>query len=129
VSRANIPLIAGTAVVALMAATALLSLAWTPYPAEAIHIAGRLAPPSLAHPFGADAYGRDGLSQVMAGARTALLVAGAACLIGLGLGVPLGLLAAARRGWVDELVMRVNDLVFAFPALLLAVLAAASWTR
>ncbi len=124
--RINTPLIAGAAVIVLMAATALLSLVWTPYPAEAIHIAGRLAPPSPVHPFGADAYGRDGLSQVMAGARTALLVAGAACLIGLGLGAPLGLVAAARRGWVDELIMRVNDLVFAFPALLLAVLAAAA---
>jgi peptide/nickel transport system permease protein len=124
--RGNAALVAGAAVTALIAAVGLLSLAWTPYPAEAIHIAGRLAPPSALHPFGTDAYGRDGLSQVMAGARTALLVAAAACLVGLGLGAPLGLLAAARRGWADELVMRFNDLVFAFPALLLAVLAAAA---
>ncbi len=122
----NTPLIAGAGVVAVMAALALLSLVWTPYPAEAIHIGARLAAPSFAHPFGTDAYGRDGLSQVMAGARTALLVAGTACLIGIGLGAPLGLLAAARRGWADELIMRFNDLVFAFPALLLAVLAAAA---
>ena len=122
----NAPLIAGAAIVTLLIATALLSLIWTLYPAEAINIAVRLAPPSPVHPFGTDAYGRDGLSQVMAGARTALLVSGAACLLGIGLGTPLGLLAAARRGWADELTMRFSDLVFAFPALLLAVLAAAT---
>ena len=91
-----------------------------------MRIAERLAAPSPGHPFGTDSYGRDGLSLVMAGARTALAVALAACAIGLGIGVPLGLLAAARGGWVDEAVMRLNDLVFGFPALLLAVLLAAT---
>jgi peptide/nickel transport system permease protein len=122
----NRQLALGGALVLAVAAVALLSLAWTPWPVQALNVAGRLAAPSAAHWFGADAYGRDVLSQVMAGARTALAVSAAACLVGLGVGVPLGLLAAARGGWVDEAVMRAGDLVFAFPALLLAVLAAAA---
>lgn len=116
----------GGSLAAAIAVVALLSLAWTPYDPARIHIAARLAAPSLAHPFGTDGYGRDVLSQVMAGARTALAVSLAACAIGLGLGAPLGLAAAARRGWSEEAVMRASDLVFAFPALLLAVLLAAA---
>ena len=115
----------GAALTGAVAAAALLSLAWTPYPPEAMDIAQRLSPPSAAHLFGTDAYGRDVASQVMAGARTALLVALASCAVGLGLGVPLGLAAAARRGWLEALVARGSDLVFAFPALLSAVLLAA----
>ena len=119
-------LVAGAILVGGMAAVALLSLVWTPYPPDAIDVAARLSPPSVAHLFGTDDYGRDVASQVMAGARTALLVALASCGVGLGIGCSLGLYAAARRGWADELVMRGSDLVFAFPALLSAVLLAAA---
>ena len=118
-------LVAGAALLALIAAAGLLSLVWTPYPTTALDIAARLEPPSAAHLLGTDAYGRDVLSQLMAGARTALAVAVSSCALGLGLGAPLGLLAAARRGWVEEFVARGSDLVFAFPALLSAVLIAA----
>jgi peptide/nickel transport system permease protein len=118
-------LIAGAGICLLVAALALISLVWTPYPAEAMGVAGRLAAPSLAHPFGSDAYGRDVLSMVIGGAREALAVAVAACALGLGLGAPLGLLAAARGGLVSEAVMRGGDLVFAFPALLIAILLSA----
>lgn len=119
-------LVWGAAISATVAAIALISLIWTPYNPVAMQMAARLTPPCFAHPFGTDAYGRDVLSLVMAGARTALAVAISACAIGLGCGAPLGLLAAARKGWVDEAVMRCADIVFAFPALLLAVLAAAA---
>ena len=125
-SRTNPPLLAGGLIVASVALAALLSLAWTPWPAQAVDVAARLTPPSPTHPFGTDAFGRDALSQAMAGARTALAVSLAACALGVGLGVPAGLFAAARGGWADEAVMRTADLVFAFPALLLAVLAAAA---
>jgi peptide/nickel transport system permease protein len=118
-------LAAGCLVVGAMALAAVLSLAWTPYAPDALDIAARLAPPSVTHPFGTDVYGRDVASQVMAGARTALAVSAASCALGFGLGLPLGLVAAVRRGWLDELVMRGADLVFAFPALLTAVLLAA----
>jgi peptide/nickel transport system permease protein len=78
---------------------------------------------SATHWFGTDQYGRDVFSQILVGARTSLSVALVAVGLGVGLGVPLGLWAAAVRGsLIDEVVMRANDLVFAFPALLIAVL-------
>ncbi len=124
--RGSSALIIGAALTAVIALVALLSLVWTPYDPRDMAAAARLAPPSLAHPFGSDPYGRDVLSMVLAGSRTALAVALAASGIGLGLGSALGLLAAARGGWVDEAVMRAGDLVFAFPALLVAVLLSAA---
>jgi peptide/nickel transport system permease protein len=115
----------GAAIVALVVAAALLSLVWTPFDATAIDIGQRLAPPSLRHPFGTDPFGRDLVSMLMVGARNTIAVAAAAALIGLGGGLPLGLLAAARPGWPDDLTMRLGDIVFALPAILLAVLLAA----
>lgn len=106
---------------------ALLALVWTPYDPAAIDIAHKLLPPSATHWFGTDQLGRDVLSMLMAGAHTSLGVACVAVLIGAGAGVPLGLWAAARGGWLDELLMRGNDLVFAFPSLLLAILITAVW--
>jgi len=112
----------GPILLALIVAMALLSFLWTPWDVAAIDIAHRLQPGSLAHPLGTDQLGRDLLSMLMAGARPALGVAALALLIGLAGGVPLGLLAAARPGWVDELVGRGSDMLFAFPALVLAML-------
>ena len=106
-------------------AVALLSLAWLPYDPTGMDIPHRLLPPSPAHPFGTDPYGRDVLSIVMAGGRSALAVSLAAAGLGLGLGVPLGLVAAGRGGLAGEAVTRAGDVVFAFPALLIAVLIAA----
>lgn len=110
------------AVLAAIGAAGLLSLVWTPWDVGAIDVAQRLAPASLRHPLGTDQLGRDLLSMLMAGAVPSLGVALAAVAIGVGLGVPLGLLAAARPGWVDELTARLGDILFAFPALVLAVL-------
>jgi peptide/nickel transport system permease protein len=106
----------------LIVLAALLSLAWTPYPYAAIDIPARLQPPSAAHWLGTDQLGRDLLSLLMAGARNSVAVALVAVGIGAGIGVPLGALAAARRGWLDELTMRLADFTFAFPALLSAVM-------
>ncbi|MFO7856684.1 MAG: ABC transporter permease [Paracoccaceae bacterium] len=117
----------GAALGLVFVALALVSLVWTPHDVAALTVADRLRPPSLAHLFGTDHFGRDVFSMVMVGARTSLAVALVAVGIGLVLGVPLGLLAAARAGgWLDELVMRFNDLVFAFPSLLLAILITAT---
>jgi peptide/nickel transport system permease protein len=103
--------------------TAILSLLWTPYDVAALDIAGKLQPPSAAHWFGTDHFGRDVLSMIMVGARVSIAVALVAVGIGMGLGVPLGLAAAALRGsLLDEAIMRGNDLVFAFPALLIAIM-------
>lgn len=112
----------GAALTTLLLAAALLSLVWTPWPVDIVDVPARLQPPSLAHWLGTDQLGRDVLSLLLVGARTSILVAVVAVAIGAGIGVPLGALAAARRGWVDELVMRFGDFAFAFPALLSAVM-------
>ncbi|UGY09090.1 ABC transporter permease [Phyllobacterium pellucidum] len=108
-----------TGIVAIMAA---LSFVWTPYAVGTLDIAGKLKPPSWSHWLGTDHYGRDMLSMIMVGSRNSIAVAFVSVAIGLAIGVPLGLWAAARGGWIDELLMRLNDLVFAFPALLSAVM-------
>lgn len=113
---------AGPILLGLVVALALASLLWTPWDVAAIDVAGRLQPVSAAHWLGTDQLGRDLLSMLMAGARPSLGVAVLALLIGLAGGVPLGLLAAARPGWIDELVARCTDILFAFPAILMALL-------
>jgi peptide/nickel transport system permease protein len=115
-------LLLGAAVSLLMVAMALLSLVWTPYPPTAIDIPHKLAALSPMHLLGTDPLGRDVLSMVMAGATSSLSVALIAVVVGAGLGVPLGALAAARGGWIDDMAMRACDLAFAFPALLTAVM-------
>jgi peptide/nickel transport system permease protein len=112
----------GFAITALVAMMALVSFVWTPYDVTKLVVADRMLPPSSAHLFGTDQFGRDVLSMIMVGARNSIAVALVAVGIGMGVGVPLGCLAAARGGWLDEVVMRFNDLVFAFPALLSAVM-------
>ncbi len=105
----------------------LLSLVWTPYPIGVINVANRLAGPSAAHWLGTDAFGRDVLSLLLAGAANSILVAVVAVGVGIGIGVPLGALASATGGWLDDLVMRLSDFAFAFPALLTAVMITALW--
>ena len=102
---------------------AALSFVWTPYDIEVLDIPTKLQRPNATHVLGTDHFGRDILSMIMMGARTSIAVALLAVGIGMALGVPLGLLAAARRGsLLDELIMRGNDLVFAFPSLVIAIL-------
>lgn len=117
------PLVLGALLTTVFAGAALLSFLWVPYEVEGVNIAAKFKPPGWAHPLGTDHYGRDILSLIMVGARTSLAVALVAVGIGMGLGVPLGLAAAALRGsWLDEVIMRGNDLIFAFPSLLIAIL-------
>nr|WP_092495151.1 ABC transporter permease [Faunimonas pinastri] len=114
-------MIAGSAIIAIGIVTALLSLAWTPEPPIQIRIALRLKPPLVAGLLGTDALGRDVLSLLMLGAWNSLTIAFSAILLGCLFGTALGLLAAARRGWLDEPIMRVGDVIFAFPALISAI--------
>lgn len=104
----------------------LIALVWTPFDPLLQNPDARLLPPNGQHLFGTDALGRDVLSLVMAGAANSMAVAGSAVIFGLVIGVPLGLWAAARSGWRDDVVMRGGDLVFAFPSLLTAVMLAAA---
>jgi peptide/nickel transport system permease protein len=112
----------GAALSGLLALAALVSLFWAPYPPAEIDIPNKLQPPTAAHWLGTDSLGRDIASQLLVGAQNAIVVGLVAVGIGLVIGVALGCLAAARRGWVDELVMRAADFTFAFPALLSAIM-------
>ncbi|MEO9463833.1 ABC transporter permease [Shimia sp.] len=120
--RARNLYIGGTLCLIVIAA-ALISFVWTPYDFTAMDIPNKLKTPTMAHWFGTDHFGRDIFSMIMVGARTSLAVAFVAVGIGMGLGVPLGLWAAANKGgWTDEVIMRGNDLIFAFPSLVIAIL-------
>ncbi len=112
----------GAVLVALLILTALLSFVWTPYPAGEIDVPNKLRPPSAAHWLGTDSLGRDVVAMLIVGARYSIAVGVIAVGIGITAGVALGLLAAARRGWVEELVMRGADFTLAFPALLTAIM-------
>ena len=107
---------------AVLALAAFVSLFWSPYPPAEIDIPKKLQAPSSAHWLGTDSLGRDVASQLLVGAQNSIVVGVIAVGIGLGLGVALGCLASARRGWVEELVMRASDFTFAFPALLSAIM-------
>ncbi|MBX3580862.1 MAG: ABC transporter permease [Rhizobiaceae bacterium] len=118
----NRSFVAGLVITCLVAATALLSFFWTPYDVNVLIVSNRMQSPSLQHLFGTDQFGRDVLSMIMVGARNSIAVALVAIIIGMGVGVPLGCWAAARGGYVDDVLMRFNDVVFAFPALLSAIM-------
>jgi peptide/nickel transport system permease protein len=112
----------GALLVLLLVAAALLSLFWSPYPPAELDIAHKLAPPSAAHWLGTDSLGRDIASQLLVGAQNSIVVGVVAVGIGVAVGVALGCLAAAQRGWVEEVLMRASDFTFAFPALLTAIM-------
>jgi len=118
----NRSFVIGLVLTAFIALLAVVSFFWTPYDVTKLIVADKMQPPSATHWLGTDHFGRDNLSMIMVGARNSIAVALVAVGIGMGLGVPLGCWAAARGGWLDEAVMRFNDLVFAFPALLSAVM-------
>ena len=106
---------------ALLLAAA-ISYVWTPWSPYEMNMDDKLQGPSLAHWLGTDAYGRDVASQLLVGARNSILVGVVAVGIGLTIGTALGLLAAAKRGWVEEAIMRLSDFTFAFPAILSAIM-------
>ncbi|WP_455554941.1 ABC transporter permease [Comamonas sp.] len=112
----------GAVLTLILIGTALLSLVWTPWTAYDMNMEAKLLPPSQQFWMGTDAFGRDVLSQIMVGARSSIAVGLIAVGIGLACGVSLGLLAAAMRGWVEEIIMRLSDFTFAFPAILSAIM-------
>ena len=109
----------------IMLLAGVVSLFWTPYSVELLDIPHKLEGASTAHWLGTDHFGRDVFSMLMVGAWNSMLVSVFAIGFGAGIGVPLGALAAGKRGWVEESVMRFNDFAFAFPALLTAVMLSA----
>lgn len=120
--RLNPSLVVGGAVVACVVVMALVSFVWTPYDPTLVDASRRLLGLSARHWFGTDKFGRDVFSQILMGSRTTLFVGFVAVAVAAGIGVPLGILAAMAPRRLGELLMRGNDLLLAFPALLLAIM-------
>lgn len=114
--------VTGMVIVLILIFCAVTSMFWSPYPVAEIDIPNKLASPSAQHWLGTDSLGRDIASLLWVGSQNTLLVGLIAVGIGLGVGVPLGLMASAKRGWIEEVIMRASDFTFAFPALLSAIL-------
>lgn len=112
----------GMALTLLLLLAACVSIVWTPWSPYEIDMSAKLQKPSTAHWLGTDPFGRDVMSLLLVGARNSIVVGVVAVGIGLLFGVGLGLLAAAKRGWVEEAVMRLADFTFAFPAILSAIM-------
>ena len=115
-------LVAGGSVFALIAVVALLGPTIAPYPYDGMDIMARFLPPSAAHWFGTDEFGRDVLSRLLFGARLSLLMGVGATAVCLVIGVPLGLAAGYYRGGVDETIMRAIDLLISVPPILMGIL-------
>lgn len=98
----------------------------TPYSPTAIDIANRLRAPSLAHPFGTDEFGRDLLTRILFGARPIFIAGFTSVLAATVLGIGIGLTSAYWGGKIDDLLMRLMDVVLSFPAILLAILIVAA---
>lgn len=114
--------VAGAVLSLALVLAAAVSLAWTPASPYEMDLAARLQGSSAQHWLGTDPFGRDVASLLLVGARNSIVVGVIAVGIGLTFGTALGLLASARRGWVEELIMRAADLTFAFPAILSAIM-------
>ena len=121
-------LVFGTVLTLIFLALGAVSLIWIPHEVETLDIDVRLLLPNSTYWLGTDHFGRDMLSMLMTGIRVSIGVAVVAAGIGILFGVPLGLVAAANRnGAIDEFLMRVSDMVFAFPSLVVAILITAAF--
>ena len=116
--------IVGVFVIAFLALAVIL-VPLSPYDPEASSITERLQPPSLAHPMGTDALGRDLLTRVLYGGRVSLTVGILVVIISLSIGVPTGALAGYYGGWLDSVLMRITDTFLSLPALLVLILLSA----
>jgi ABC-type dipeptide/oligopeptide/nickel transport system permease subunit len=125
VRRANATFLVSVGIVAVMTLAAILAPLVAPYPPDQVDLGAVHAGPSAAHWLGTDALGRDLLSRLIFGARTALLGPLLVVVSSTVLGILLGLLAGWRGGWLDAVLGRIFDVVFAFPSLLIAIMAVA----
>ena len=117
----------GLAITAVITVLAVLGLFWTPYDPSALNSAEMYAPPSLRHLFGTDNFGRDVFSRVMKGISTTYVISLCTVALGACVGVIVGALTGYFGGIVDDVLMRVNDSVTAFPSILLALVFVAAF--
>jgi peptide/nickel transport system permease protein len=128
VSAQRLNLVLGGTLVGLVVAAAALSFFWLPYDPNRLDFAAQFAPPGAEHWLGTDHFGRDLFSRVLVGARGTLYVGVIAVGIALSLGCLLGAVAGFVGGVVDEVMMRLVDVLYAFPAILMALLLAAVYS-
>jgi len=119
-------LVVGAALVGLILVLAVVSIFWQPFDPVHVDASARLLAPGWPHLMGTDGLGQDIFSRILVGARVCLQVGIIAVAVGAVIGVPLGMASAASAGWGGQLLMRTADIVYAFPALLLAILLAAA---
>lgn len=122
VSRRPAGVVAAAVVLAVMVVAAIAAPLLAPYEPDAIDLSASLAGTSGTHLLGTDASGQDLLSRLLYGARTSLVAPVALLAVAAVIGVSLGLLAAWNGGWVDTVVSRLTDVMYAFPGLLFVVL-------
>jgi len=94
----------------------------SPHPWDTISMRTRFVPPNATYWFGTDEYGRDVLSRLLMGTRLSLTMGVSATLVSLAVGVPMGLAAGYFRGWIDEALMRLADVLMAVPPIMLGLL-------
>lgn len=124
-SRAKRFYTVGILLLSVVVVAFLISLFWTPYDPYATDAASKLLPPSAAHPFGTDNFGRDVLSRVMSAAKFTVFISVTGVAIALFLGTVTGLPAGYFGGFTDRSIMLVNNSIMCFPGILLALVAVA----
>lgn len=112
--------ILGGVLIGALLTAAIFGIAWTPYDPLAIDFQARLAPPGPDHWLGADEFGRDVLSRLLAGASTSAWISFLTVISALAAGTLIGVATGYFRGWFDRVVMAFNDALLAFPGMLLA---------
>ncbi len=121
-ARRNVSFMIGSAIVLLMVLLTIIGSFYTPYDPIKMHIEERLSPPTWQHPLGTDSYGRDVMSRLMQGGHNSMIVGIVSVSGGMLLGMLFGLISGLSGAIVDEVTMRGIDILYAFPAILTAIL-------
>lgn len=120
--KGNRGLLIGCIMTGVVLLIALVGLFWTPYSTTEMSVDLRLTAPTFKHWLGTDNYGRDIFSRIMQGMGTTFIVSILTIIFGMTLGSAIGLVAGYVGGWFDEIIMRINDVLNAFPSVLLALI-------
>lgn len=118
--RRNRLAVVGAGIVFALAFVAALAPVFAPYSPTLVDLNAQFQPPTLSHLFGTDFYGRDILSRVIYGARISLIIGLVPTLMAMTFGTVVGVTGGFQGGWVDVVLMRLGDIVMAFPSLILA---------
>ncbi len=125
--KVSLNLILGGALVLLFLFTMVVSFFYTPYDVNQMRSEERLLPPGGRYRLGTDNFGRDILSRIMKGTQTAFLVGTISVIIGMVMGVILGAVSGYFGGWLERIIMQINETIQAFPGVLLALMIVAAF--